>query len=146
MRWLDGIVDSMNMSLRKFQKIVKDRKAWRAAVLGVTKSQTPLIDWTTTDGIPLCGCTVFCLSWICCLIPSAHATSWYGRLESRRPRFNDTISGNHLFWVCFGRCPTCEIQVMMILRVIGAIEWDEHVCMNISGTRHCCFSPISSAL
>ena len=38
------IVDSMNMSLRKFQKIVKDRKAWRAAVLGVTKSQTPLID------------------------------------------------------------------------------------------------------
>ena len=38
MRWLDGIVDSMNMSLRKFQKTVKDRKAWHAAVLGVTKS------------------------------------------------------------------------------------------------------------
>ena len=42
MRWLGGITNSMNMSLSKFQKIVKDRKAWRAAVPGVTKSQTRL--------------------------------------------------------------------------------------------------------
>ena len=48
MRWLTGITDSVDMSLSKLQQIVKDRKAWRAAVHGVTKSRTWLRDWTTT--------------------------------------------------------------------------------------------------
>ena len=42
MRWLDGVTDSMDMSLSTFREMVKDREAWRAVVHGVEKSQTQL--------------------------------------------------------------------------------------------------------
>ena len=66
-RWLDGITDSMDISLSKLQEIEKDREPGWAAVHGITKSRTGLSDWTTTTICQLWGPD----NLYCFMVPSA---------------------------------------------------------------------------
>ena len=78
MRWLDGITDSMDMSLSELQEMVRDREAWHAAVHGIAKSWTRLRSWTTTRAYYVPGLVGCARLWGCSGKQNKHRPCSYG--------------------------------------------------------------------